>query len=80
MFVSHYLEETQLRAIAANIIDLFEDLLEKNNVTLPDARRMGDQDESRIFGDTYYALEDSIVRILERLVTTTLLQKTMRDN
>lgn len=80
MFASHYSDETQLLAIAANIIDLFEDLLEKNNITLPDACRIGDPDESRIFGDTYYTLEDSIVRILERLVTTTLLQKTMRDN
>ena len=52
MFASHYTDETQLRSIAATIIDLFEDLLEKNNVTLPDIYRMGDPDESRIFVDT----------------------------
>lgn len=80
MSATHYTDETQLRSIAATIIDLFEDLLEKNNVTLPDIYRMGDPDESRIFGDTYYALEDSIVRILERLATTTLLQKNQWDN
>ena len=80
MFASHYADETQLRSIAATIIDLFEDLLEKNNVTLPDIYRMGDPDESRIFGDTYYTLEDSIVRILERLATTTLLPKNQWDN
>lgn len=56
-----------LRDTAATIIDLFEDLLEKNNVTLPDPCRQGDPEESRIFGDTYYTLEDSITAILERL-------------
>ena len=80
MPATHYTDETQLRSIAATVIDLFEDLLEKNNVTLPDIYRMGDPDESRIFGDTYYALEDSIVRILERLATTTLLQKKQWNN
>ena len=80
MSATHYTDETQLRSIAATIIDLFEDLLEKNNVTLPDIYRMGDPDESRICGDTYYTLEDSIVRILERLATTTLLQKNQWDN
>lgn len=80
MSATNYTDETQLRSIAATIIDLFEDLLEKNNVTLPDIYRMGDPDESRIFGDTYYTLEDSIVRILERLATTTLIQKNQWDN
>lgn len=80
MYATHYTDETQFRSIAATIIDLFEDLLEKNNVTLPDIYRMGDPDETRIFGDTYYTLEDSIVRILERLATTTLLQKNLWDN
>ena len=80
MSATHYTDETQLRSIAATIIDLFEDLLEKNNVTIPDIYRMGDPEESRIFGDTYYTLEDSIVRILERLATTTLLQKNQWDN
>lgn len=80
MSATNYTDETQLRSIAATIIDLFEDLLEKNNVTLPDIYRMGDPEESRIFGDTYYTLEDSIVRILERLSTTTLLQKNQWDN
>lgn len=80
MSATNYTDETQLRSIAATIIDLFEDLLEKNNVTLPDIYRMGDPDESCIFGDTYYTLEDSIVRILERLATTTILQKNQWDN
>lgn len=80
MSATHYTDETQLRFIAATIIDLFKDLLEKNNVTIPDIYRMDDPDESRIFGDTYYTLEDSIVRILERLATTTLLQKNQWDN
>jgi len=76
MFVNnHYVDETSLRSTAAAIIELFEDLLDKNNVTLPDIYRMGDPDESCIFGDTYYTLEDSITGILERLVATTKTQE-----
>ena len=80
MFASHYTDETQLRSIADTIIDLFEDILDKNDISIPDDYRQGDPDEARIYGDTYYALEDSIVRILERLATTTLLQKELWDN
>ena len=81
MFVNnHYAEETPLRSAAGAIIDLFEDILDKNDISIPDDYRQGDPDESRIFGETYYTLEDSIVRILERLATTTLLQKKQWDN
>lgn len=81
MFVNnHYVEETPLRSTAGAIIDLFEDILNKNDITIPDEYRQGDPDEARIYGDTYYALENSITGILERLVATTNLQKELFDN
>lgn len=81
MFVNnHCVEETPLRSTAVAIIDLFEDILDKNDITIPDEYRQGDPDEARIYGDTYYALENSITGILERLVATTKLQKELFDN
>lgn len=79
MFVNnHYVDakERPFRDTAAAIIDLFEDILDENNITIPDEYRQGDPDEARIYGDTYYALENSIEIILERLVATTNKYKT----
>lgn len=77
---NHYVEETPLRSTAGAIIDLFEDILEKNDISIPDDYRQGDPDEARIYGDTYYALLDSITGILELLLATTKLQKELFDN
>lgn len=79
---SHHVgaKERPFRDTAVAIIDLFEDILDENNITIPDEYRQGDPDEARIYGDTYYALENSIEIILERLVATTNLQKEMGDN
>ena len=46
---------------ADDIIDIFEELLDKLDITLPDEWREGEEDEARIFGDTYYELENKIV-------------------
>lgn len=52
------------RAIAASILDVFENLLEKHNVTIPDEDREGAEEEARLYGGTYFELEDKIVEIL----------------
>lgn len=52
--------------IADDIIDIFEDLLDCLDITLPDKWREGEEDEARIFGDTYYELENKIVERLKR--------------
>lgn len=52
--------------IADDIIDIFEDLLDCLDITLPDKWREGEEDEARIFGDTYYELENRIVERLRR--------------
>lgn len=58
------MSEDRLVDIASAIIDEFEQVLEKNNITIPDTEREGNEDEARIYGKTYYDLEDNIKNIL----------------
>lgn len=51
---------------AADIIDIFEELLDRLDITLPDKWREGEENEARIFGDTYYELENKIVERLRK--------------
>ena len=51
---------------ADDIIDIFEELLDRLDITLPDKWREGEEDEARIFGDTYYELESNIVERLRK--------------
>lgn len=51
---------------ADDIIDIFEELLDRLDITLPDQWREGEEDEARVFGDTYYELENKIVERLRR--------------
>lgn len=51
---------------ADDIIDIFEELLNRLDITLPDKWREGEEDEARIFGDTYYELESKIVERLKK--------------
>lgn len=51
---------------ADDIINIFEELLDRLDITLPDKWREGEEDEARIFGDTYYELENKIVERLKR--------------
>ena len=53
---------------ADDIIDIFEELLDRLDITLPDKWREGEEDEARIFGDTYYELENKIVERLKKEV------------
>ena len=53
---------------ADDIIDIFEELLDRLDITLPDEWREGEEDEARIFGDTYYELENKIVERLKKEV------------
>ena len=55
-----------LTDLADDIIDIFEELLDKFDITLPDKWREGEEDEARIFGDTYSILELNIVERLKR--------------
>lgn len=52
--------------LADDIIDIFEELFDELDITLPDKWRRGEEDEARIFGDTYYELENKIVERLKK--------------
>lgn len=60
------LNEEALTNTAADIIDIFEELLDELDITLPDKWRADEEDEARIFGETYYELENKIVERLRR--------------
>ena len=66
--VTAKLNEANLVNTAADIIDIFEELLDRLDITLPDEWREGEEDEARIFGDTYYELENKIVERLRKEV------------
>ena len=51
---------------ADDIIDIFEELLDRLDITIPDQWREGEEYEARIFGDTYYELENKIVERLRK--------------
>lgn len=58
----------KLRKYSVEIVELFEELLDKHNITIPDEDRTGDESEARLYGTTYYDLEEEVVSILSRLV------------
>ena len=60
------LNETNLTNTADDIIDIFEELLDRLDITIPDKWREGEEDEARIFGDTYYELENKIIERLKK--------------
>ena len=60
------LNEANLTNTADDIIDIFEELLDRLDITLPDKWREGEENEARIFGDTYYELENKIVERLRK--------------
>ena len=54
----------KVRKVALDICELFEDLLDTHDITIPDEDRDGDEAESRIYGMTYAELEDNVKEIL----------------
>lgn len=58
----------KLREYSVDIVELFEDILDRHNIDIPDADRTGDESEARLYGMTYSNLEEDVVAILEDLV------------
>ena len=48
--------------------DVFEELLDKYDITIPDEDRTGDESEARLYGTEYGDTEDYITQILCHLV------------
>lgn len=60
----------KLREYSVEIVELFEDILEKHNIDIPDVDRTGDDSEARLYGMTYANLEDDVLEVLTSLVET----------
>lgn len=58
----------KVRQYAAEICILFETVLDKHNITIPDECRTGAEDEARLFGYEYSDLEYAIVSVLRSLI------------
>lgn len=58
----------KLREYSVEIVELFEELLEEYNITIPDEDRTGDENEARLYGMTYSNLEEDVLHALCRLV------------
>lgn len=58
----------KLREYSVDIVELFEDILDRYNIDIPDEDRTGDEGEARLYGMTYSNLEEDVVAILEDLV------------
>ena len=52
-------------SIAIDLIGLLENLLEHNDITIPNKNREGEEMEARIYGDDYYNLENDIIEMLK---------------
>ena len=55
------------RTVAIDILGIFEDMLDKKGIKIPDSHRIGDEDEACLYGETYYELEDKITELLENV-------------
>lgn len=53
------------RMIAIQILEMFEDMLEEKDITIPDEDRTGDETEARLYGMAYANLEDRITDLLK---------------
>lgn len=58
------MSKVKVRRIANEICELFEDILDKHNIDIPDEDREGNEEEARIYGMTYAELEDKVKEIL----------------
>lgn len=54
----------KLREYSVDICELFEDLLEEHDITIPDEDREGRPEEARLYGTTYADLEYKVLDIL----------------
>lgn len=57
--------------VAADIVDEFEQLLEENEIMIPDEARTDDESEACLYGDTYSALLDAVEEHLLKMLKGT---------
>lgn len=52
------------RGVAIRILDIFEEMLERKGIIIPDEDRTGDESEACLYGMTYADLENTIEELL----------------
>ena len=56
------------KEVAKDIVEVFEDLLEDNNISIPDIFREGNDDEARLYGQTYDGVMGKVECMIIELV------------
>lgn len=56
------------KEVAKDIVEVFEDLLEDNNISIPDIFREGNDDEARLYGQTYDGVMERVECMIIELV------------
>lgn len=59
--------DESIKECVAAIIDVFEEILDANDIDIPDENREGNEEKARIYGKTYYYIEDKIKEILSQM-------------
>lgn len=57
---------SKARGLAVKICELFEDLLDEHDITIPSDEREGEEGEARLYGPEYYSLKDEITEAISR--------------
>lgn len=63
-YVAREHKTIKLREYSVDICELFEDLLEEHDISIPDEDREGRPEEARLYGATYADLEYKVLNIL----------------
>ena len=58
------MKANKARRVAIEILDEFEEMLDRKGITIPSEDREGRKEEACIYGTEYYELEDVITDIL----------------
>ena len=58
----------KVRPYAVEIVELFEEILDKYDIMIPDEDRTGDESEANLYGSTYSDLEEDVRSVLCRLI------------
>ena len=67
-YVAQEPKTIKLREYSVDICELFEDLLEEHDITIPDEDREGRPEEARLYGNTYADLEYKVLNILNEFM------------
>ena len=62
------------RDIACDICNMFEGLLDKYDIDIPDDDRESDDSEAHLYGTNYGICEDSICELLDEIIKSVILE------